>query len=602
MLQEILSRTKGEVMRKNDTTASQETRGIWRAKALASFAISVLMTGLCVEMVLDSTVEAQIEDSGEASSIISTPISTKTPTPNQTPPPTPTPSATSTPANCMLINFNAYDGSDGVNITTVKGQMPDCFASMVYYQTDRWTDDYVTAQLWRYLYFIDDPNFPRANGYLSPEAGAYIGNVYSRLGKTFGGMIESCMTISNPHNGDLSFGGGKDETQPGCGSGRFYITPTCRLVNPTNVASVCGSTINNQIKYTWQTSTPISLIWEKGTSIDEAIAFVRFGLNPLEHNQTWLWKASKKTPLLVYDPAHEGHIQSASQLFGNWTFGGQRVASLGAPESPAVPWKNGYDALALLDLDGDEKISGVELAPIGVWFDENQNAISEEGEVVSAVDAGLVSLFYKDTRENTSRHETVALVGYERTENGQRVFGPSVDWSSEGTVSGMDMVARHLYPKLDLTMGQPQPLPSQSEDSESHASRHTTDSSFDGLWAWHVDADPKAPQGNSGFFVFKEDSKNSFRGQNIFVLPMKVGDETMSAVEFRFFTGSKSSAENRSYISFEVTTPDGKVIKNSAEIRDNILLGKSVLNVEESGKRKTISYSWKAQKVAAYRQ
>ena len=66
----------------------------------------------------------------------------------------------------------------------------------------------------------------------------------------------------------------------------------------------------------------------------------------------WLTRWREQAPLLVYDPEHTGKVNSASQLFGQWTFGGQRLAALASDGRGLVsgPWENGFDALILHDM------------------------------------------------------------------------------------------------------------------------------------------------------------------------------------------------------------------------------------------------------------
>lgn len=52
---------------------------------------------------------------------------------------------------------------------------------------------------------------------------------------------------------------------------------------------------------------------------------------------------------------------------------------------------NGYEKLAKHDLDGDGQVSGEELASLGVWIDDG-DAILEDGELMSAADAGITSV------------------------------------------------------------------------------------------------------------------------------------------------------------------------------------------------------------------
>ncbi len=54
-------------------------------------------------------------------------------------------------------------------------------------------------------------------------------------------------------------------------------------------------------------------------------------------------------------------------------------------------YANGYEKLAKHDLDGDGQVSGEELASLGVWIDDG-DAILEDGELMSAADAGITSV------------------------------------------------------------------------------------------------------------------------------------------------------------------------------------------------------------------
>jgi hypothetical protein len=96
-----------------------------------------------------------------------------------------------------------------------------------------------------------------------------------------------------------------------------------------------------------------------------------------------------KTPLLVYDPTGTGQVQSAEQLFGNWTFGASHSfvnkvsLNKGSQAEDEYLWANGYEALAVLDTNSDGEISGEERALLALWFDDNQDGISQKGEVQS---------------------------------------------------------------------------------------------------------------------------------------------------------------------------------------------------------------------------
>jgi hypothetical protein len=72
-------------------------------------------------------------------------------------------------------------------------------------------------------------------------------------------------------------------------------------------------------------------------------------------------------------------------LFGNVTFW--------------LFWRNGYEALAVLDDDRDGKLQGAELAGLALWHDRNGNGISEDGEVQPLAAHGIVALSCRYQRD-----------------------------------------------------------------------------------------------------------------------------------------------------------------------------------------------------------
>jgi hypothetical protein len=173
------------------------------------------------------------------------------------------------------------------------------------------------------------------------------------------------------------------------------------------------------------TASPISLIF---SNEPERISASQFKLG--DKAGWYQWKASSNRPLLVYDPKHTGQITSPTQLFGNYTFGKN--------------WTNGYEALSTLDKNLDEKLAGKELKDLALWFDNNQNGISEKGEVKKLAEVGITKLFFKPNTTNLENGDITANIGYERchkvttppftkgTGGYQCVIGSSVDWFGAG--------------------------------------------------------------------------------------------------------------------------------------------------------------------------
>ena len=91
----------------------------------------------------------------------------------------------------------------------------------------------------------------------------------------------------------------------------------------------------------------------------------------------WTW-LNDNAGWLVYDATGSGRIESATQLFGNVTF--------------MMFWRNGYEALATLDDNGNGVIQGQELRHLAIWRDGNENGVSEPGEVRSLSNYGIREL------------------------------------------------------------------------------------------------------------------------------------------------------------------------------------------------------------------
>ena len=104
---------------------------------------------------------------------------------------------------------------------------------------------------------------------------------------------------------------------------------------------------------------------------------VRFDLRGYGPKAEWPW-VKPDAGFLVWDPERIGDITSARQMFGSYTW--------------QIFWRDGYEALGVLDEDGDGKMTVRELDGLAVWFDRNGNGISDPGEVIPVKDLGIVSI------------------------------------------------------------------------------------------------------------------------------------------------------------------------------------------------------------------
>lgn len=110
--------------------------------------------------------------------------------------------------------------------------------------------------------------------------------------------------------------------------------------------------------------------------IDEN-ARVPFDLDGSGRKREWPW-ITAQAGWLVYAPEQSGEIRSAIQMFGSRTF--------------LLFHRNGYEAMSLLDDNGDGSISGQEMSGLALWCDANGNGISEQGEVKSLASHGIRKL------------------------------------------------------------------------------------------------------------------------------------------------------------------------------------------------------------------
>lgn len=228
-----------------------------------------------------------------------------------------------------------------------------------------------------------------------------------------------------------------------CGEGRFYLNESCDVVPPDPSLAICGKLTTN-----YQASSPISLIWDGRDDIESNTTAVQFPLNPHLIGKWYQWKASSSAPLLVYDPSHSGKIESAEQLFGEWTLGGKRVASTRHSNDLGGPWKNGFEALTVMDADKNGIIEGRELRPLALWFDKNRDGQSQKGEVRSLKDVGVTKLFTSVDYEQSETGSLWSYRGYERTLGARTFYGKSVDWYGVTGNSPLDVAAK--LPSLSI--------------------------------------------------------------------------------------------------------------------------------------------------------
>jgi hypothetical protein len=160
--------------------------------------------------------------------------------------------------------------------------------------------------------------------------------------------------------------------------------------------------------------TPIVFRLSQAALLDELLdpqKTVAFDLDGTGRPQRYTW-LRPDTGILVWDPWKEGRIESGHQLFGSVSF--------------HMFWSDGYRALDALDDNRDGDLRGGELQGLAVWFDRNQNGVSDAGEVVPLEQTGIEAL---SVRATSSVGASLANEAGLLMKDG-RVL-PTYDWTTE---------------------------------------------------------------------------------------------------------------------------------------------------------------------------
>lgn len=302
----------------------------------------------------------------------------------------------------------------------------------------------------------------------------------------------------------------------------FYFNDQCRPVPAS--ANLCNW-------FNW-VQTPISLLFAEKEEAEKEATVVKFRMDPTLSKEQWvIWKGSEKAPLLVYDPKHEGKIDSAYQLFGSYAFGGKTNSLseiiIDANAKPReISWKSGYEALALLDLDGDGSLKEAELADLGLWFDKNKNGVSEKGEVLSLKDVVITALFYRDPAN--SGKDLFLAKGFEKVVDRQITEGASVDWFVDSFSSQAEAMTT-LFGKPAAI--EPEKLADKSASlnnsleewqgaklSLARADQWDPITNLNGIWLWTLASDQKIEQ--PGVFFINEQGGEIW-GWSVIEVPAK---------------------------------------------------------------------------------
>jgi len=371
----------------------------------------------------------------------------------------------------------------------------------------------------------------------------------------------------------------------------FYFDEQCNPVDPATIETLnpnCQAELRGEYTFLWYGS-PISLIW--GDAAETGIptpTLVNFPLALDKIGAFWVWRASAAAPLLVYDPEHKGHITSAAQLFGHWTFGGQRLASL--TSSTAQQWPHGYAALATQDRDANGEISGEELRDLGLWFDENQNGISEAGEVRPLASTGVTHLYLPQNAAYDASRDIEVIRGYRRVVDGKELFGTSVDWTARGNAGAAAVMGAGITGGVEPSQYAKEVEPTAFEPSTE--ARREIERRFGGAWLWKMKSVAGLDAKLGGMFLFHTDKDGKNEGFTTTDAPL-AGAEPARRMGVR--SNFVWSITDNNQIEFTVLKTPSIQLKNTARISPD---GKTIEGEtigEERGKP-TLRYRWIATK------
>jgi hypothetical protein len=394
------------------------------------------------------------------------------------------------------------------------------------------------------------------------------------------------------------------------------MDPNCNKVNvnrwdyPNNqayVQDVCEMT------FQWAES-PISLILEKGYDISSQGKLVRFKLNPHIEPQYLVWRASEKAPLLVFDPSRSGVIKDGSQLFGTWTFGGDKPLAVPSDNQITTKpeWKNGFDALKTLDKNSDGVIAGAELNDLALWFDKNSDAESQLGEVVPLTDALIKKLHVGKPQTQNRVGDILVEGGFVRAVKGQEEEGDMVDWFTKTYATADEAIA--LEGIKVFGKGKDQGKVDSKDDQaaeqlsllrpidDTSSSQPLSDENFTGIWSWGMSG--KIPSelkdSNKTGMITITDTGRTVRGHLYVEIGYKhlASQKDYRVIISKKFKGEKFVRESDGKVGVRFTTNDDHG-ETSSEFfkgdRKGALLGTTTNRfTPKNGALASIEYSWEA--------
>ena len=393
----------------------------------------------------------------------------------------------------------------------------------------------------------------------------------------------------------------------------LFIDENCNPVTSADPSLICGD-----LNVNWMIS-PISLIWKEGASIYDSTSFTSFALEPMKETRWYTWRASSDTPLLVYDPEKKGKVRSAAQLFGNWFLGGKpsenfKTVSM-AEKQELRPWNNGYEALASLDQNDNQKIDGAELTPLSLWFDDNKDGVSQAGEVISADKLGVVSIYTEPDYKDKDTGDIFKKIGFETLINGKLKQGMTVDWYAKAYHSKSQAVEEWQKAAPASEISKKETISNSSESSKTPVASDLDDKIASrkanaSTWFWVADGQKAPHVANSGMltiydlddrifgYSYAETNLNTKEGHDSSI----DGQKVKSFIRGLPILGTKElDSDGRTRFTFQMIK-DGFATESIAYLSKDgsELNGESSAEIPVGNTKEKVSYAWKAKRKFSY--
>lgn len=357
--------------------------------------------------------------------------------------------------------------------------------------------------------------------------------------------------------------------------GTALLYKDCRPVEPWKQQAINGAQCSVDITANFNEFTsPVSLLWSRDVKIKDVASRSKFPLNPKEAGKWFVWRGSGLTPLVVWDPDKTGLILDAERLFGTHTWGKE--------------WKHGYEPLATLDKDSNGWLEGDELTNMALWFDFNQDGISDKGEVKQLQDVGVTALGVKVTATDEKNGEVHAEKGFRRTVNGSVIEGASVDWfsSSEEGRFGFEVLsgdAVQMAKELDQEPAAFDPLDEVS-----------------GLWDWRV-VDPQSgelpenmPHGTLVLY-----STNKQVAGTLYVMDQFAPNQSGigERVTYRAISGvTEAGLRGGPRVSFSTKNQAGGTVESEAQLSEDGKYLTGITTEQQEAGKEPVKYAWVARR------